>query len=287
VDLELFEAVQVQLAANRVSRHHERPVRAAAAPLTGLLFDAEGLCMTPSFAYGRKGRLYRYYVSAALQRGGRACADDQIIRRVPAAALESFVAQRLQNVLPTPPQDWSATKALLHRVEVQRSAIHIILASKRLVEPYQDVAALIEQLKRRLPQADQIILEESALRLICAQRASFRGGRTWRNGGAAAPTNTKPASDPALAKSLRSAHRWLLQLSASPFTAPEDFMQAQAAQDSFIRRLLPLAFLAPELQRAIVTGRAPRGLTLSRLLSRELPLAWADQPDFLRALGSN
>jgi hypothetical protein len=235
--------------------------------------------MTPSFAYGRKGRLYRYYVFAALQWGGRARADDAIIRRVPAATLESFVTQRLQIVLATPFQDWSTTKTLLHRVEVQRSAIHIVLASDRILERCQDVAAVIGQVERRPPQADRIILEESTLRLVRAQSASFRGGRTWRNGDAAAPTDAKPASDPAIAKSLRSAHRGLLQLSASPFTAPDGLVKAQAAQASFVRKLLPLAFLAPELQRPILSGRVPRGLTLSRLLSRELPLARADQPD--------
>ena len=43
------------------------------------------------------------------------------------------------------------------------------------------------------------------------------------------------------------------------------------------RRLLRLAFLAPELQRAILAGRQPVGLTLKQLLDQRLPLLWTEQ----------
>jgi site-specific DNA recombinase len=38
---------------------------------------------------------------------------------------------------------------------------------------------------------------------------------------------------------------------------------------------LPLAFLAPEIVKAAVEGRLPRGFGLKRLV--DLPMAWADQ----------
>ena len=43
------------------------------------------------------------------------------------------------------------------------------------------------------------------------------------------------------------------------------------------RRLLRLAFLAPNIQRAILAGRQPAGLTLKQLLDQQLPLLWTDQ----------
>jgi site-specific DNA recombinase len=46
---------------------------------------------------------------------------------------------------------------------------------------------------------------------------------------------------------------------------------------SYKRRLLRLAFLAPDLQRSILEGRQPPGLTLADLMAIELPLGWADQ----------
>jgi hypothetical protein len=40
---------------------------------------------------------------------------------------------------------------------------------------------------------------------------------------------------------------------------------------------VPLAFLDPTLQAAIVAGHQPAGLKLDHLLRMDIPLAWADQ----------
>ena len=55
-----------------------------------------------------------------------------------------------------------------------------------------------------------------------------------------------------------------------------------ASGNPYARKLCALAFLAPELQDVILQGRQPRSLTLGRLLSLDLPLAWEDQ---IRLLG--
>lgn len=51
--------------------------------------------------------------------------------------------------------------------------------------------------------------------------------------------------------------------------------------DSYLRRLVPLAFLAPDIQAAIMDGRQPVGLTLQSLRDREIPMSWADQREQL------
>ena len=66
IDVDLFEAVQSTLDANRQRTAPAKDI-ASRAPLTGRVFDADGSAMSPTFAYGRKGRIYRYYVSAPLQ----------------------------------------------------------------------------------------------------------------------------------------------------------------------------------------------------------------------------
>jgi len=48
-----------------------------------------------------------------------------------------------------------------------------------------------------------------------------------------------------------------------------------------LRRLVPLAFLAPDIQAAIMDGRQPVGLTLQSLRDREIPMSWADQREQL------
>ena len=43
------------------------------------------------------------------------------------------------------------------------------------------------------------------------------------------------------------------------------------------RRLVRLAFLAPDIQRAIIEGRQSAGLTLAQLLKGTIPLDWSQQ----------
>jgi hypothetical protein len=52
---------------------------------------------------------------------------------------------------------------------------------------------------------------------------------------------------------------------------------ASTPKSQYERRLSALAFLAPDIQDAILHGRQPAGLTLGRLMEMELPLAWTDQ----------
>jgi hypothetical protein len=44
-----------------------------------------------------------------------------------------------------------------------------------------------------------------------------------------------------------------------------------------VSRLLPLAFLAPDIVEAILEGRQPIELTAARLKRMRLPLSWTEQ----------
>ena len=50
-----------------------------------------------------------------------------------------------------------------------------------------------------------------------------------------------------------------------------------APTSPYLRRLMRLAFLAPDIQRAILDGRQPRSLNLEALMAMELPLDWSAQ----------
>lgn len=80
-----------------------------------------------------------------------------------------------------------------------------------------------------------------------------------------------------LVKALKAAHAWQLKLNASPLTAQADLTAAQVHPDSYIRQLGQLAFLAPDIQQAILDGHQPAGLTIKRLLASKLPLEWSAQ----------
>ena len=51
--------------------------------------------------------------------------------------------------------------------------------------------------------------------------------------------------------------------------------------DPYLRKLSSITFLAPDIQRAILEGRQPTGLTLGNLLATSLPLDWQRQREML------
>ncbi len=66
--------------------------------LRGLLFGADGRAMTPTHTR-KRGRLYRYYVSQAVLKGGP---DDAPFRRLPAGEIEGLVMQQVRALLRQP-----------------------------------------------------------------------------------------------------------------------------------------------------------------------------------------
>jgi site-specific DNA recombinase len=255
VDPDLFQAVQDRLDANQQQRAARRD-RVARAPLTGRIFDADGRPMSPTFSYGRRKNLYRYYVSAPLQQGKRRSDGDETLRRVPAPALEARLTSLLRRVVPaasTDPLD------LPSRVEIRAQSVHLLLP-----------IGLVGDFRDRLLDGEEVEpdrQDSSQLRLILHVRMQLHGGRTWLIG--AADAAARP--DPVLIKALRSAHAMLGRDAAG-----EPVIEA-IPPSPYHRKLLRLAFLAPDLQRAILLGRQPQGLTLKRLLQQSPPLRWEEQ----------
>ena len=83
-----------------------------------------------------------------------------------------------------------------------------------------------------------------------------------------------------LIEALGDAHRWLTELQSDPRQTLQSLALREGKTDRSIRMTLSLAFLAPEIVKAAVEGRLPRGFGLKRLV--DLPMAWPDQ---WRALG--
>ena len=51
--------------------------------------------------------------------------------------------------------------------------------------------------------------------------------------------------------------------------------------DEWTRERIAIGLLAPDIQRALLTGKAPLGLDPEKLLSRDMPLDWEGQRKFL------
>jgi len=274
VDAALFDAVQIGLA-GRAAERSRRPAKTASALLSGKIFDHDGSPMTPTFAYGKGGRSYRYYVSAPLQQGGRN-RDDGVVRRVSAPQLEALVTEKVACVARSTPGDQqSAVSAFLSRVDVLANAVQITVGSK--IVGSRSTAAHLEDSRTRLAEGDALErLMTGEVQLSIPVRPVFRGGRTWlvRGGGRSAG---QPTVDDNLVRLLRQAHAWLRDHEAWPSDSLDMLKGARAPKDSYVRKVIQLAFLAPDIQQAILDGRQPPGLTAQQIMDRPLPGAWADQ----------
>ena len=263
IDRALFEAVQQKLDAH-VRRRAKARETVAHAPLTGRIFDADGQVMSPAFAYGRGGKLYRYYVLASLQHGGRRAKGDEAPRRVSAAALD---ARRLATLGRLLTEHSGPPLLLITRVELHATRLELL--------PIRSLARMRSHL---LPgeSADADPADPSQLRLSLPVRFRTRGGHTEIIGGA--PAASKP--DTVLIKALRAAHTWL------PTDRTGTPCLEAAPETSYQRRLIRLAVLAPNLQAAILEGTQPPRLTLATLLSEDLPLSSAGQRQVFGALAA-
>jgi DNA invertase Pin-like site-specific DNA recombinase len=274
IDPETFAMVQALLDAN-VSARRVRAVLPGGSPLAGKIVDADGLPMTPAMAYGRLGRKYRYYVSHPLQVGAGKDLDRDVIRRVAAGAIEALVLGHLCHLrLAAASCGWSAARTIINRVKLNRADVTISLIRGDLG------AAAISAIRDSLPEGQQLVEiggKAPRLELVIPGRAVFRGGRTWLASPDGASLAPRKAADPTLLQGLKRAHRVLETHNVSPLTKIEANRTARGIDDSYLRSIAGLAFLAPDIQAAIVEGRQPAGLTLEMLQDTKLPIAWADQ----------
>ena len=262
VEARLFARVQAQLAKNRVRRRKDA-AKAAEHLLTGLIFDQEGRRFSPTFSTGRTGRIHRYYVLAEVQQGRESVQREGAIRRVGADALEAFVLAELRRLADRPDLGADDMPALLKRLELRSGDTHLVLDRAALFGDDHPQLAL-EDLRGRLSEGERLVIEpdRKALRVALPRRMQLRGGRTWTTGQAVPSARPKP--DPALVDGLRRAH----------VLAADDTPRKRTFYERNLRRL---AFLSPEIQRDILEGRQPAGLTLQALLRAEAPLGWREQ----------
>ncbi len=252
----LWEAAQAILALNRHERD-PRPRLTVRHLLTGMIFDDRGNIMSPSQA-SKQGRRWRYYVSRALLTGRKEQAGSA--RRIPAQAIEDLVQAQVLAALPLALRsDWQALDAaelpalvrgVLRRVTVAADRVTIVL-----LRPGDD--------------------EETELAIPVVLRTW--GGERVIAGPDGRPLTDASRLDPALAKALARAHRWRDALDAGRAASLVELAAAESCTAAYVRRLLGLAFLAPDIVEMILKGRQSRRLTLAELLANDMPLDWREQ----------
>jgi hypothetical protein len=89
-------------------------------------------------------------------------------------------------------------------------------------------------------------------------------------------------TDRALLLAVARGHHWFGELASGTATSTVEIAKREGLNDSYVRRLLPLAFLAPAIIEAVSAGRQPSDLTAEKLTRAvSLPLAWSEQQRLL------
>jgi site-specific DNA recombinase len=79
-------------------------------------------------------------------------------------------------------------------------------------------------------------------------------------------------------KAVARARQWSEDLLMGRAQSVAEIAEREGAADRYVRRLMRLGFLAPEIVEAIVAGNQPPELTAEALAERiELPLLWTAQ----------
>lgn len=122
----------------------------------------------------------------------------------------------------------------------------------------------------------QVSVEDDAIVVRIPLKVRKRGGRKLLV--AAGPVSAKAnevKTDETILKALGRAHRWKRMLESGEVASIGDLAVAEKINHSYIRRILRLTLLSPEITGKILDGKQPRNLQLQYLEST--PIDWSRQ----------
>ena len=229
--------------------------------LIGKVFDDRGNRMTPSYAI-KKGVRYRYYVSCVLAQGRKEEAGSA--SRVPAMEIEKIILGAIRSHIGANSKEQkSATDsdlvaACVDRVVVHPRKIEITLSGESQDD---DVQAATPRCFN-IPWAGPVMHPRREV-LKAQGSTDASSGRPMRS-----QHRTR------LILAIANARRWLTDVLEANLSL-EAIAVRENCSERHVRMTLSLAFIAPDIIQAAVSGRLPVGLGITRLA--ELPMSWEDQ----------
>jgi DNA invertase Pin-like site-specific DNA recombinase len=292
IDAELWQIVQEKLVENRQARTlgitTEEP-----SLLAGLIVDARGQRMTPTHAV-KQGRRYRYYVSTSLITGIRS--DHAKGWRIPAGDVEALVLDRLRAFFASETDVGEALSGFDLDASTLRSALS---ESIRFAETWTDLPPnTVRELMRSVVQVEiqdekivmalkrneiASVLLGNAFSLspmsgsdafeLCIEAKLRRAGKGIRlvvGGG----TTEKPNGQ--MAALMRDAHATRVALMTGRDATLDAMAQRLGIKRDYLSVHMRLTYLAPDIVRALLSGRYPPELAPTHLVSlcKDLPHDW-------------
>ena len=241
--------------------------------LAGLLFDDAGHRMIPTHAT-KAGIRYRYYVSAPFLHGEAKTASAGSISRVPASDIEDTVLKSMKEHLAARQDKSTANAVRLEDRDLTQLITEIVVHEDRLIirlksdhrdeksDAPENQSLSIPWQKPPSKKSRQILLPYNASRSDVRPEQFERRAR--------------------LVSAIARGRRWLDDVISGRVTTVAQLCTREKCSVRQVNMTISLAFLAPNLVKAAVEGRLPRGIGVERL--RALSTEWRRQ---FEALGLN
>src|ERR1700738_1241267 len=264
MDRQLFDAVQEKLTDQWSHRNHAKPKPAHL--LTGLLYDDAGHRMIPTHAT-KAGIRYRYYVSLPHLKGESKTVSIGSVSRIPATDIEGIIVKSVNEHLGAQCDQLSSSSAQEddHGVMIAEQVVRIDVHKDRLIVRYKSASTEEGSADGQLLSIPWQKPPSRKSRQILIPRGVPRNE--------VRPTRIERRAR--LVNAIARGRRWLDEIVSGSATNIEQIATRQKCSVRQVNMTISLAFLAPDLVKAAVEGRLPRGIGVERL--RDAPTEWGQQ----------
>src|SRR5712672_717596 len=272
MDRQLFDAVQQKLTDQWSHRNHAKTKSDHL--LTGLLYDDAGHRMIPTHAT-KAGIRYRYYASLPHLKGESKTVSVGSVSRIPATDVENIIVKSVNEHLDAQHDQPSSSSAhadkcgviaeQVVRIDVHKDRLMVRFKSTGTEEGFHSTDGELLSIPWQKPpsrKSRQILIP------LGVSRNEVRPTRIERRA--------------RLVNAIARGRRWLDEIVSGSATDIEQIATRQKCSVRQVNMTISLAFLAPDLVKAAVEGRLPRGIGVERL--RDQPAEWSRQ---FEALGLN
>ena len=275
IDMPLWNAVQQQLCnhTNGTRRKNTQIPKL----LVGMLFDAQGQKLTPT--YSKKGtRLYQYYVSSDLHQGQR---SDKEQFRIPALELEQAVLDAVIH--------WMGDEARLLNNTTEVKPAQALETAQETVRQLQDGSTQYEALRKLV---QHITVHQTRLEIYLNTDTSQNGSlievpiQIKRLGLAVrlivGNTAARPRIDKKLLALINKSYRWFELLETGRCESLAAIGKIEGIGSTYVSRVMNLAFLSPDILQIIAQGKQPNHVTADKLVRMGIPpIEWSAQWEWI------
>jgi hypothetical protein len=273
MDRQLFDAVQQKLTDQWSHRNHAKAKSDHL--LTGLLYDDAGHRMIPTHAT-KAGIRYRYYASLPHLNGESKTVSVGSVSRIRATDIEDIIVKSVNEHLVAQPDKPSSSSAHAddRGVMIAEQVVRIDVHKDRLIVRFKSTGTEEGSHSR-----------DGQLLSIPWQKPPSRKSRQILIPLGVSRNEVRPTRIERRARLVNAIARgrlWLDEIVSGSVANIEQIATRQKCSVRQVNMTISLAFLAPDLVKAAVEGRLPRGIGVERL--RDAPAEWSRQ---FEALGLN